>query len=87
MSGEWQLTNGSREAVITYTLQRNQVPHATDLLIRYAASGANLTARRVTVLQSKDQQQALLQAGWEAGLELNTEKTKYMFMSRHQNAG
>jgi len=28
-----------------------------------------------------------LNAGWDSGLEVNTEKAKYMFMSRHQNAG
>jgi hypothetical protein len=31
--------------------------------------------------------QALLDASKEIGLEVNSEKTKYMFMSRHQTAG
>jgi hypothetical protein len=29
----------------------------------------------------------LLEASWEFGLEVNTEKTEYMVLSRHQNAG
>jgi hypothetical protein len=31
--------------------------------------------------------EALLQASMEVGLEVNTEKTEYMVMSRHQNVG
>jgi hypothetical protein len=31
--------------------------------------------------------EALLDASKEIGLEINFEKTKYMFMSRHQTAG
>jgi hypothetical protein len=31
--------------------------------------------------------QTLIDAGKEVGLEVNTEKTKYMLLSRHQNAG
>jgi hypothetical protein len=31
--------------------------------------------------------EALLQASREHGLEVNTEETKYMVMSHHQNAG
>jgi hypothetical protein len=30
---------------------------------------------------------ALIDASKEVGLEVNTEKTKYMLLSRHQNAG
>jgi ribosomal protein S2 len=30
---------------------------------------------------------ALIDADKEVGLEVNTEKTKYMLLSRHQNAG
>jgi hypothetical protein len=29
----------------------------------------------------------LIDAGKEFGVEVNTEKTKYMLLSRHQNAG
>jgi hypothetical protein len=28
-----------------------------------------------------------IDASWEVGLEVNTEKTKYMLLSHHQNAG
>jgi hypothetical protein len=31
--------------------------------------------------------EALIDTGQEVGLEVNTEKAKYMLMSRHQNAG
>jgi hypothetical protein len=31
--------------------------------------------------------EALLDAGKEIGLEVNVEKTKYLFMSRHQTTG
>jgi hypothetical protein len=37
-----------------------------------------------TITKSID---ALLDASWEGGLEINTEKTKYMAMSCHQNSG
>jgi hypothetical protein len=35
----------------------------------------------------KKNAEALLDASKEIGLEVNSEKTKYMFMSRHQTAG
>jgi hypothetical protein len=35
----------------------------------------------------KKNAEALLDATKETGLEVNSEKTKYMFMSRHQTAG
>jgi ribosomal protein S2 len=31
--------------------------------------------------------ETLTEASKEVGLEVNTEKTRYMFLSRHQNAG
>jgi hypothetical protein len=31
--------------------------------------------------------ETLIDASKEVGLEVNTKKTKYMFLSRHQNAG
>jgi hypothetical protein len=31
--------------------------------------------------------ETLIDASMEAGLEANAEKTKYMLLSRHQNAG
>jgi hypothetical protein len=35
----------------------------------------------------KKNTQTLIDAGKEVGLEVNIEKTKYMLLSRHQNAG
>jgi hypothetical protein len=35
----------------------------------------------------KNNTQTLIDAGKEIGLEVNTEKSKYMALSRHQNAG
>jgi hypothetical protein len=35
----------------------------------------------------KKNTQTLIDAGKEVGLEVNTEKTKYMLLSRHHNAG
>jgi hypothetical protein len=35
----------------------------------------------------KKSKQTLIDASKEVGLEVNAEKTKYMFLSRHQNAG
>jgi hypothetical protein len=35
----------------------------------------------------KKNTETLIDAGKEVGLEVNTEKTEYMFLSRHQNKG
>jgi hypothetical protein len=35
----------------------------------------------------KENRETLSDASKEVGLEINTEKTKYMLLSRHQNAG
>jgi hypothetical protein len=35
----------------------------------------------------KKNMKTLIDTGKEAGLEVNTEKTMYMLLSRHQNAG
>jgi hypothetical protein len=35
----------------------------------------------------KENTQTLIDTNKEVGLEVNTEKTKYMSLSRHQNAG
>jgi hypothetical protein len=35
----------------------------------------------------KNNTETLIVASKEVGLEINVEKTKYMFISRHQNAG
>jgi hypothetical protein len=38
-------------------------------------------------LSTKKNTQTLIDASKEVGLDVNTEKTKYMLPSRHQNAG
>jgi hypothetical protein len=35
----------------------------------------------------KENTETLLEAGWDVGLEVNAEKTKYMIMYRHPNLG
>jgi hypothetical protein len=35
----------------------------------------------------KENTESLLEAGKDVGLEINSEKTKYMIMSRHPNSG
>jgi hypothetical protein len=39
------------------------------------------------IVTIKKTTEILIDASKEVGLEVNTEKTKYMFLSRHQNAG
>jgi ABC-type siderophore export system fused ATPase/permease subunit len=51
----------------------------------YAYADVNLLGDNVDVL--KKNTQTLIDASKEVGLEVNTEKTKYMLLSRHQNAG
>jgi hypothetical protein len=45
----------------------------------------NLLSENINII--KKNAEALLDAIKEIGLEVNSEKTKYMFMSRHQIAG
>jgi hypothetical protein len=45
----------------------------------------NLLGENINIM--KKNAEALLDANKEIGLEVNSEKTKYMFMSRHQTAG
>jgi hypothetical protein len=58
--------------------------NGTHQLLVYA-DDVNLLADDIETI--KKNTQTLTDAGKEAGLEVNAEKTKYMFLCRHQNAG
>jgi hypothetical protein len=56
----------------------------THQLLVYA-NVVNLLCENINII--KKNAKPLLDASKETGLELNSEKTKYVFMSRHQTAG
>jgi hypothetical protein len=58
--------------------------NATHQLLVYA-DYVNLLGENMNII--KKNEEALLGASKEIDLEVNSEKTKYMFMSRHQTAG
>jgi hypothetical protein len=49
------------------------------------ADDVNILCDNIDII--KNNAQTLTDASKEIGLEVNTEKTKYMLLSRHQNAG
>jgi hypothetical protein len=49
------------------------------------ADDVNLLGDKIDSI--KKNTQTLIEASKEVGLEVNTEKTKYMLLSRHQNTG
>jgi hypothetical protein len=68
-------------------VQENQVGlklNGTQQLLAYA-DDVNLLGDYMETIQKNTEN--LIDAGKEVGLEINIEKTKYMFPSRHQNAG
>jgi hypothetical protein len=58
--------------------------NGTHQLLVYA-DDINLLGEDINII--KRNSEALMDASKEIGLEVNSEKTKYMFMSRHQTAG
>jgi hypothetical protein len=58
--------------------------NGTHQLLVYAVN-VNLLRDNIDTL--KENTETLINASKEVGLEVNTEKTKYMLLSRHQNAG
>jgi hypothetical protein len=68
-------------------VQENQLGlelNGTHQLLVYS-DDVNLLGYSVDAIQKSTQ--PLIDASKEVGLEINTEKTKYMLLSRHQNAG
>jgi hypothetical protein len=53
--------------------------------MEYISFWSNILGKSTNTIQKN--REALIQASREVGLELNTEKTKYMVGSRHQNVG
>jgi hypothetical protein len=58
--------------------------NGTHQLLVYA-DNVNLLCDNIDAI--KKNMETLIDASKEVGLEMNTEKTKYMLLSRHQNAG
>jgi hypothetical protein len=68
-------------------VQENQVGlklNGTHQLLAYA-DNVNLLGDNIDTI--KKNKETLIDASKEVGLEINVEKTKYMFLSRHQNLG
>jgi ribosomal protein S2 len=53
--------------------------------VSFYADDVNLLGDNIGTI--KKNMETLIKASKEVGLEVNTEKTKYMLLSRHQNAG
>jgi hypothetical protein len=73
--------------VIPLKIQENQVElklNGTHQLLVYA-DGVNLLGDNIDTVNKNTE--TLIYASKLDGLEVNTEKTKYMLLSRHQNAG
>ena len=100
MSDRFPIRNGLKQGdalspmlfnfALEYTIRRVQVnqdglkPNGTHQLLAYA-DDVNILGGNIHTL--KENAEALVAATREIGLEVNADKTKYMFMSRDQNAG
>jgi rRNA processing protein Krr1/Pno1 len=60
--------------------------HGTHKLLVYA-DDVNVLGDNTRIDTIRKNAETLIDASKEFGLEVNTEKTKYIFLSRHQNAG
>ena len=72
---------------MSFQLNRNQKKYVNFLvhIIGDHANDANVLGRSVHTI--KENTETLVIASKEIGLEVNANKTKYMVMSRDQNAG
>jgi hypothetical protein len=74
--------NFALECVIRNENEEQMELYGTHQLLVY--SHVNILGQNITI---KKNMETLLQDSMEIGLEVNTEKTKYMIISHHQNGG
>jgi len=100
MSDRFLIRNGLKQGyalssllfnfALEYAIRRVQVNHdglklnGTHQLLAYA-DNVNILGGSIHTL--KEKAEALVAATWEIGLELSADQTKYMVMSRDENAG
>jgi hypothetical protein len=75
---------------LAYTIRKVQVNQVRLKLQRthyllVCADGVNFRMDNINTI--KKNKETLIDAGTETGLKVNTEKTKYILTSRHQNTG
>jgi hypothetical protein len=60
--------------------------NGTQQLLAYT-DNVNLLGDNIYTINKNKNTETLIDVSKEIGIEVNTEKTKFMFLSRHQNAG